>query len=147
MWVPSIQGFTDPQISRAETTGQAPATFRRTQRRNWNPRNSQLPPVLNSCWTNSNCCPKKATLTISSSFWEKGTSEPAALVPLQREHKSFGGKKVIKERVTLNIWKRQRFFFFFWFAKLRTVPASKSGLCTSSLWAQSDTGGNESLSQ
>lgn len=92
MWVPSTQGFSDPQG--VQSRDHRPGTCRvaRTERRDCNPRSSQLPPAPALVHTNSNCCPKKATLSISSSFWEKGTSNPA-LVPLQREHRAFGQRR------------------------------------------------------
>lgn len=82
-------------------------------------------------WASAPLSGRKELLTLLLSHYKEST-----------ERLAKGG---IKERLALNSWKLQRFFS--WLAKLRIVPASKVGLCPSSLWAQSDTGGNESLSQ
>lgn len=88
MWVPSIQGFTDPQ-------GIQSRDHRHLQGLQGQRGGIGIPGVSNSplssilVYTNSNCCPKKATLAISSSLGEKGTPK-LAVVPLQREHKPFG---------------------------------------------------------
>lgn len=85
MWVPSTQGFTDPQGIQAETTGTCKVCKDREE--GLESQSFQLPPVLSSCLHKQQLLPQKSN--ISSSFWEKGTSKPA-LVPLQREHKAFG---------------------------------------------------------
>lgn len=142
MWVPSIQGFTEPQDvqsrdHRQHLEGQRGAIGTPGVS------NSHLP-QLSSILQTATAAPKKQQWP---SAHLSGRKELLNLFfSLQREHKSFG-QRSDKGKRGLEHLEATKIFYFSWFAQLRAMPASKFGLCSSSLWAQSDTGGNESLSQ
>lgn len=144
MWVPSIQGFTDPQD--VQSRDHRPGTCKVCKDREEGLESQEFPTPT---------CPQflftqTATAAPKKQHWPSahlsGRKELLnLLLSHYKESTNLLAKGIIKERLTFNIWKLKSFFF--WLAKLRTTPASKFGLCTSSLWAQPDTGGNESLSQ